>query len=76
MYKYRRLGTGKYVVNYILNKYKGKWQLKYHPKNKISEVFWIKTIDEYTKGNYELIRYNKEAEYQDGTIGNIIIFET
>jgi predicted acetyltransferase len=76
MYKYRRLGTGKYVVNYILNKYKGKWQLKYHPKNKTSEVFWTKTIDEYTNGNCELIRNNKEAEYEDGTIGNIIIFET
>jgi predicted acetyltransferase len=76
MYKYRRLGIGKYVVNYILNKYKGKWQLKYHPKNKVSEIFWIKTIDEYTNGNYELIRNNKEVKYEDGTIGNIIVFET
>jgi predicted acetyltransferase len=76
MYKYRRLGIGKYGVNYILNKYKGKWQLQYHPKNKTSEKFWIKTIDKYTKGNYELIKSNKEAEYEDGTIGHIIIFET
>jgi predicted acetyltransferase len=75
MYKYRRLGIGKYVVNYILNKYKGKWQLKYHPKNKTSEKFWIKTIDKYTKGNYKLIKNNKEAGYEDGTIGHIIIFE-
>jgi predicted acetyltransferase len=76
MHKYRRLGIGKYVANYILNKYKGKWQLQYHPKNKASEKFWIKIIDEYTKGNYELIKGNKEAGYEDGTIGHIIIFET
>jgi predicted acetyltransferase len=36
MYKYRRTGIGKYVIKYILDKYKGKWQLKYHPKNEIS----------------------------------------
>jgi predicted acetyltransferase len=52
LYKYRRIGIGKYAVKYILNKYKGKWQLKYHPKNKASKNFWIKIIDEYTKGNY------------------------
>jgi predicted acetyltransferase len=27
MYKYRRQGIGKYVVDYVLNKFKGKWQL-------------------------------------------------
>ena len=76
LYKYRRLGIGKYVVKNILNKYKGKWQLKYHPKNKASERFWIKIIDEYTKSNYQIIENNKEAEYEDSTIGHIIIFET
>jgi predicted acetyltransferase len=76
MYKYRRLGIGKYVVNYILNKFKGKWQLKYHPKNIVSENFWIKIINEYTKGKYEIIKDRIEARYEDGTIGNIILFET
>jgi predicted acetyltransferase len=76
MYKYRRLGIGKYVVNHILNKFKGKWQLKYHPRNIVSENFWIKIINEYTKGKYEIIKDRIEARYEDGTIGNIIIFET
>jgi len=76
MYKYRRLGIGKYVVNYIFDKFKGKWQLKYHPKNEISKIFWTKTIEEYTKGKYELITNNTEALYEDGTIGHILIFET
>jgi predicted acetyltransferase len=76
MYKYRRRGTGKYAVNYILNKFKGKWQLKYHPKNIVSEKFWINVINNYTEGEYEVIKNNINVKYKDGTIGNIIIFET
>jgi len=76
MYKYRRCGIGKYVVKYVLDTYKGKWQLQYHPKNEISQRFWTKTIDEYTKGKYEIIKDIPEAAYEDGTIGHILIFES
>jgi len=76
LYKYRRQGIGKYVVNYVLNKFKGKWQLKYHPKNEISKTFWTKTISEYTSGKYELIANDLETKYEDGTIGHVLIFET
>jgi predicted acetyltransferase len=75
LYKYRRRGIGKYAVNYILNKFKGKWQLKYHPKNIVSEKFWINVINNYTEGKYEVIKNNINAKYTDGTIGNIILFE-
>ena len=76
IYKYRRQGIGKYAVEYVLNKFKGKWQLKYHPKNEISKIFWTKTISEYTNGKYELISNNQKAKYEDGTIGHVLIFET
>jgi predicted acetyltransferase len=76
LYKYRKMGIGKYVVKYILDKYKGKWQLKYHPKNEISKIFWNKTIDEYTNGKYEIIKNSSLAVYEDGTIGHVLIFET
>ena len=76
MYKYRRKGIGNYAVKYILNKYRGKWQLKYHPKNEKSKSFWIKTIDEYTNGKYELITNSPEAQYEDGTTGHILVFES
>ena len=76
MFKYRRTGIGKYVVKYILEKYTGKWQLKYHPKNEISKIFWNKTIEEYTNGKYEIIKDSKEAVYEDGTIGHILVFES
>ena len=76
MYKYRRHGIGKYAVKYILDKFKGKWQLKFHPKNDVSKNFWLKTIEEYTQGKYELIKNNPEAIYEDGTIGYVMVFET
>ena len=76
MYKYRKMGIGKYAVKYILDKYRGKWQLKYHPKNDVSKLFWNKTINEYTNGKYEIIKDSKEAIYEDGTIGHVLLFET
>ena len=76
MYKYRKMGIGNYTVNNIFNKFKGKWQLMYHPKNTVSKIFWNKVVKEYTKGKYEIIKDNKEAEYRDGTIGEVLVFET
>jgi predicted acetyltransferase len=76
MHKYRRSGIGKYVVKSILDTYKGKWQLKYHPKNEISMIFWNNTIGEYTDGKYEIIKDNHESIYEDGTLGHILIFES
>ena len=76
MYKYRRKGVGKYAVKYILEKHKGKWQLSFHPNNENSKVFWIKIIDEYTKGNYELMENNTDWIYEDGTIAHTIIFDS
>jgi predicted acetyltransferase len=76
VYKYRRYGVGKYAAKYIFDKLKGKWQLKIHPKNIISEEFWIKIIDEYTKGNYEIIKNAPEAVCDGGAKGHVIIFKT
>jgi predicted acetyltransferase len=76
MYKYRRQGIGKYVVSYVFTKFRGKWQLKYHPRNETSKIFWTKTVGEYTNDKYELITNDPGAIYEDGTIGHILIFET
>jgi predicted acetyltransferase len=74
MYKYKRRGIGKYCVKYIFDRFKGKWQIWYHPRNKISEKFWTKTIKEYTKGKYELKK--NDEPYYDGIIGNTIVFNS
>lgn len=75
LYKYRRYGVGKYAAKYIFDKLKGKWQVKLHPKNIISEKFWLKIIDEYTKGNYKIIKNAPEAICEGGALGHVILFE-
>ena len=76
MYKYRRSGIGKFGIKYILNKFKGKWQLKFHPNNEISKNFWIKTISDYTNEKYEIIKNDPETTYEDGTIGWLMVFNS
>jgi predicted acetyltransferase len=75
-YKYRRNGVGKYTAKYVFDKHRGKWQLKYHPKNRVSKEFWNKIINEITDGNYKIINNDPKTKYDDGTIGEVIIFDT
>jgi predicted acetyltransferase len=76
MYKYRKTGVGTFVVKSTFEKYKGRWGLMYHPKNIPSKYFWNKVVHEYTNGKYETIKDNKEANYEDGTVSEILVFET
>ena len=76
MYKYRRLGVGRKAVFEVLDKHRGRWQLKRHPKNITSVLFWDRVISEYTKGNYELVEKYPRTEYADGTLSDVMFFET
>ena len=76
MHKYRRLGVGKQAFFNVLEIHKGKWQLKRHPKNEASVVFWDKVISEYTNDNFELIEAYKGTEYANGSLGDIFFFES
>ena len=76
LYKYRKYGIGKYTAKYIFNKFKGRWQLKILPKNKISELFWKNIINEYTNGNYKFIENAPEAVCDGGVLGHVFVFET
>lgn len=75
MYKYRRGGVGRFAALEALNRFRGKWQVKRHPTNQDSVRFWNTIIDEYTKGNYELVENHPEAEYDDGTLGDVFLFD-
>ena len=75
MYKYRKDGVGRYVANELFNMFRGKWQIKMHPKNVASVCFWNKVVGEYTKGNYRLSEFASSEAYGDGTKGHIIFFE-
>lgn len=76
MYKYRRLGVGSYAVKTVFDMFKGKWQLKRHPHNIPSVRFWDKVVSEYTGGNYRVEKTAPGDEYDDGTPGEILIFNT
>ena len=75
MYKYRRTGVGKRAFFLAANLHKGKWQLKRHPGNLPSVYFWDAVINEYTNGNYELVKSYPNTEYDDGTLGDIFFFD-
>jgi len=74
MYQYKRKGIGKHCARYIFDKFKGKWQIWFHPKNEAAKIFWTNTIAEYTKGKFETIKNN--APFYDGTIGNTLVFDS
>ena len=76
MHKYRCSGVGKKAFFSVLEIHKGKWQLKRHPKNMTSVIFWDKAVSEYTNGNFELIEAYKGTEYADGSLGDIFFFES
>lgn len=76
LYKYRRSGVGKRAFFKVLDLHKGRWQLKMHPSNEVSVCFWTNAINEYTGGNYELVRGYPETEYSDGTLADVFFFES
>ena len=73
MYKYKRLGVGKYSINYIFDKFKGKWSISYAQKNKPALEFWNKMVNNYTKGNYKKIE--NYFKFNDGLIRDLLIFK-
>lgn len=76
LYKYRRLGIGKKALFKVLDLHRGRWQLKLHPANKASVHFWNNVINEYTKGQYELVQSYPGTEYDDGTLADVFFFES
>jgi predicted acetyltransferase len=75
MQKYRKMGIGKKAFFMAMDLHKGTWQLKRHPKNMASVHFWDKVVDEYTNGNYELVKSYPNTEYSDGTLGDVFFFD-
>lgn len=53
--KYRRLGIGSYAATYMLDLYKGNWEVSQDTRNKDSLDFWDKVIGKYTKENYTIV---------------------
>lgn len=76
MHKYRGRGVGRFAACQIFDRFPGSWQLKRHPKNTGSVHFWNKVIQEYTGGNYRYLPSHPQAIYDDGSLGDVFIFES
>lgn len=72
-YGYRKKGVGTAVMKMLFERYKGIWQIKYHPKNKSSEIFWQKIANEASGGKFEIMRGNED--YYDGTPAKVLVFK-
>ena len=44
MQKYRRAGVGGFAAKTVFDLHRGRWQLKYHPRNTGSAAFWNNII--------------------------------
>lgn len=75
MYKYREQGVGTYAAKKVFELHKGRWQLKRHPKNLASVAFWNKVVSSYTNGKFQLIEGYPGTEYDDGTLGDLYLFD-
>jgi len=75
MYKYRRKGVGKRAFFMAADMHRGKWQLRRHPKNLGSVHFWDNVVDEYSGGNFKLVKSYPGAYFEDGTLGDIFFFD-
>lgn len=60
MRKYRRKGIGEEAARQIFDKFKGNWEVLQHGNNDPSKYFWKKVIEEYTKGDFELLGVQTE----------------
>lgn len=76
MYKYRRIGVGEYAARYIFDTFKGRWQLKRHPKNVGSVLFWNKVVREYTHGAFRLVEAYPGVKYDDGSLADVFFFDS
>ena len=51
---YKRNGVGKTAVSMVFDKFRGNWEIKSLPCSDNAEKFWISSIKEYTKDNFNL----------------------
>jgi predicted acetyltransferase len=52
MKKYRRKGYGRIIAEQVFHRHKGNWEVFAIKANRPAQLFWQKTIREYTKGKF------------------------
>ena len=64
MKKYRRLGVGRKAAHFIFDQFRGKWEVGQMPLNQPARAFWLRTISDYTNGNF--VEHELHDERWDG----------
>jgi len=64
MKKYRRLGVGRKAAHFIFDQFRGKWEIWQMPLNEPARKFRLRTIAEYTNGNF--VEHELHDERWDG----------
>jgi predicted acetyltransferase len=62
--KYRRLGVGRKGAHFIFSQSPGRWEVGQMRLNEPARKFWLRTIAEYTNGNF--VEYELQDERWDG----------
>ena len=63
---YKGKKIGEKAVTKIFDLYKGNWIIKTVPSSPVAEAFWIKVVNNYTRGTYKIKhtgKYNRAELY-------------
>ena len=55
--RFRRHGVGRAAAFAAFDRFAGPWEVRQREENSSATAFWRRTIDEYTRGNYEETRW-------------------
>jgi predicted acetyltransferase len=56
--KFRRQGVGLQAAFTAFDRFKGRWEVRQRDENAAATAFWRRAIGEYTRGNYQEVRWN------------------
>ncbi len=74
--KYRRQGVGTWTVSQVFARFPGLWEIKYHPGNTASQLFWQKAAAEHASGGAEALLGPPNTAYPDGSPACFLVFRT
>ena len=74
--KYRRKKIGSDAAKYLFDMFPGKWEIVYHPKNRISVEFWENTVSQYTSDDYTKLFMCGSVVYNDGSYASALCFSS
>ena len=72
---YRQKNVGLTAAVELFSRHRGRWQIKCHPKNRTSLIFWRKAVTAWAGENYEFLSAQPQARYPDGTEASFFFFE-